>query len=84
MMKERLKDMVLIWAIGLWLMLAIVFVYQDLQKEIAKSNNDIFIDDRAYYQENISEIQSKLDTINRNVAIIAEQLEIDIIEITKK
>ena len=44
---------------------------------------DIFIEDRSYYQKEIWEMQSKLDKIQANTKRIAEQLEIDIIEIIK-
>jgi hypothetical protein len=69
------------------LILSISFVYQDLKEEIeeikTKSNNDIFLQDREIYMKEIGEMQNKLDEIQANTQRIAEQLEIDIIEIIK-
>lgn len=48
------------------------------------TKQDIFIEDRAYYQKEISDIQEKLDKIQANTKMISDQLEIDIIEVTKQ
>ena len=50
---------------------------------IVDDKQDIFLEDRAYYQKEIWEMQEKLDKIQANTQAIADQLEIDIIEITK-
>ena len=86
-MKEKIITYIFILITIVGILLSISFVYQDLTAEIQaikeKSNNDIFIEDRSYYQKEIWEIQSKLDNIQVSIKIIADQLEIDIIEITK-
>lgn len=86
-MKEKIINYLLMLCIAIWLILAISFVYQDLKNEIEqikeKSNNDIFLEDRELYIREIWEIQIKLDIIQANTKNIANQLEIDFIEITK-
>ena len=86
-MKEKIITYIFILVTIIGILLSISFVYQELTNEIAtikeKSNNDIFLEDRSYYQEQIWAIQEKLDKIQANTQKIAEQLEIDIIEITK-
>lgn len=56
---------------------AFVYAFQWDKKQ------DIFLEDRSYYQEQIWAMQEKLDEIQANTQKIADQLEIDIIEITK-
>ena len=86
-MKEKIINYFLILSVAIWLILSISFVYQDLKEEIeeikTKSNNDIFLQDREIYMKEIGEMQNKLDEIQANTQRIAEQLEIDIIEIIK-
>lgn len=90
-MKEKIVNYLLVLITIIGVILSIVFVYQDLSSEIkeirdksskSSSANDIFLDDRAMYQEQIWLMQNKLDIIQANTTQIADQLQIDIIEIT--
>ena len=90
-MKEKIVNYLLVLITITGVILSIVFVYQDLSSEIkeirdksskSSSANDIFLDDRAMYQEQIWLMQNKLDIIQANTTKIADQLQIDIIEIT--
>jgi hypothetical protein len=56
-MKEKIITYIFILITIVGILLSISFVYQDLTAEIQaikeKSNNDIFIEDRSYYQKEI-------------------------------
>jgi uncharacterized membrane protein SpoIIM required for sporulation len=86
-MKEKIITYIFILVTIIGILLSISFVYKDLTAEIKaikeKSNNDVFYEDNKIFKEEISEMQSKLDNIQVSVKMIADQLEIDIIEITK-
>lgn len=79
-MKKVVEQIVYIIIAGLLWYLFYSFL---VNINIVDDKQDIFLEDREYYQKEISEIQAKLDNIQANTKRIAEQLEIDIIEITK-
>lgn len=84
-MKEKIVNYILILVTIMWILLSIIFAYQDLSSEIKdikeKSNNEQFHKDNIIFKEEISRMQRKLDKIQSSTQIIADQLEIDIKEI---
>lgn len=86
-MKKEVIQTFIYMSIFFWILLSIIFVYQDLKKQIDRieinSNNDIFIEDRIYYQEQLWNISEKINRIEANTKNIAEQLLIDYIIITE-
>lgn len=79
-MKKVVEQIVYIIIAGLLWYLFYSFL---VNIHIVDDKQDIFLEDREYYQKEISEIQAKLDNIQANTKRIADQLEIDIIEIIK-
>jgi len=79
-MKKIIEQIILL--IIAWMIWGLFYHFLE-SINIVDDKQDIFLEDRAYYQKEIWEMQEKLDKIQANTQAIADQLEIDIIEITK-
>jgi hypothetical protein len=79
-MKKIIEQIILL--IIAWMIWGLFYHFLE-SINIVDDKQDIFLEDRSYYQKEIWEMQDKLNEIQANTKKIAEQLEIDIIEITK-
>ena len=65
-----------------WILWYLIYIFL-LNQQIIDDKQDIFLEDREFYQQEISKIQSKLDNISNQVTKISNQLEIDTIQIVE-
>lgn len=67
-MKETVVQKIFLFIVILWIMLSLVFVYQDLSRKIniISQENKEFIWDKEFYASEIWELHRKLDILIEN------------------